>query len=151
LVACVLAAVTVASLVQMIRLNFLEYDDGKHPYVYAHTRREFLALIAEVSRLADRAGTGSETSITVTSSEYWPLPWYLRDYRRVVYPGQLGDTNASLVIGSQDQDGELKARLGTSYERVALYTLRPGVNLVLYARRGLLESDQAMLNQVSNR
>ncbi len=146
LVAGVLVMMAAASLAQMLRLNFLEYDDGKHPYVYAHTRREFLPLVAEISRIADRAGTGNETSITITSSEYWPLPWYIRDYRQVAYPGRLSDLNASIIIGAQDQDAELKARLGESYERIAVYPLRPGFNLVLYARRGMAEPGQAMLN-----
>lgn len=150
LVAGALAVVSAVSLAQMIRLNFLEYDDGKHPYVYAHTRRELLSLVAEVSRIADRAGTGRETTMTITASEYWPLPWYLRDYRQVAYPGQLGDLNASIIIGTQDQDSQLKARLGEGYERVAAYLLRPGLNLVLYTRRGMAEPAQALLNSAAD-
>src|SRR6185295_7908084 len=126
--------ITIASY-QMVKLNFLEYDDDRHPYVYAHTRRELLSLVAEISSIADRSGTGPETTITVTSSEYWPLPWYLRNYQQVAYPEQVSNLNASIVIGSPDQESELQSRLGQRYERIAAYTLRPGVSLVLYARR----------------
>ena len=135
LVAGVLAITLAATSYQMVRLNFVEYDDDRHPYVYAHTRRELLSLVDEVSRIADRAGTGRETTILITSSEYWPLPWYLRDYQQMAYATEVSDLNTDIVIGSQDQENELRARLGERYERVASYVLRPGLNLVLYSRR----------------
>jgi uncharacterized protein (TIGR03663 family) len=135
LVAGGLGLVIAVASYQTVRLNFLEYDDGRHPYVYAHTRREFLSLVAEVSDLADRFGTRLGTTITVTSSEYWPLPWYLRNYRQVAYPEQVSHLDARLVIGSPDQESELQAKLGQRYDRVSSHTLRPGVSLVLYARR----------------
>jgi uncharacterized protein (TIGR03663 family) len=144
LVAGILGIIIAVTFYQMIRLNFLEYDDYRHPYVYGHTRRELLSLIDEVSRIADRAGTGRETTITITASEYWPLPWYLRDYRQVAYADEVSDLNTSLVIGSQDQESELQTRLRERYERVASYTLRPGVNLVLYARREKPATETAM-------
>lgn len=129
-----LGLVIIVASYQMVKLNFLEYDDDRHPYVYAHTRRELLSLVAEISSIADRVGTGPETTITITSSEYWPLPWYLRNYQQVAYPEQVSNLNASIVIGSPDQESELQSRLGQHYERVAAYKLRPGVSLVLYAR-----------------
>lgn len=123
---------------QMIRLNFWEYDNDKHAYVYVHTRRELLSLVDEISRIAGRAATGQGTAILITASEYWPLPWYLRDYRQVAYATEVSDLNTVMVIGSQDQEAALHARLGERYERVAAYVLRPSVNLVLYVRRDVL-------------
>ena len=128
---------------QMLRLNFREYDDDRHAYVYAHTRREFLALVDETSRIAGRAATGQETTILITASEYWPLPWYLRDYRQVAYATEVSDLNTVMVVGSQDQEGALQARLGGRYERVGAYVLRPGVNLLLYVRRDVLMAKSA--------
>ncbi len=139
----VLAIIFAATSYQMIRLNFVEYDDDRHPYVYAHTRREMLPLVDDVSRIAARAGTGSETTILITSSEYWPLPWYLRDYPQVAYAAEVSDLNTDIVIGLQDQENDLRARLGSHYERVGSYVLRPGVNLLLYNRRDHAVTDSA--------
>ncbi|HKQ51063.1 MAG TPA: flippase activity-associated protein Agl23 [Pyrinomonadaceae bacterium] len=136
--AVALAALTICG-VQLVRLNFQHYDDDKYPYVYAHTYREFLPLVSEIDELAQRAGSGRETGITVTAPEYWPLPWYLRDYDRVGFFGRMTETQEPLVLGSEDQEAELAEALGDRYARAGSYPLRPGVTLVLFARRDLLE------------
>lgn len=117
------------------RLNFAYYDDDTYPYVYAHTQREFLRLIDEIKRFAARAGTGEETAIAVTSPDYWPMPWYLRDYKRVGYHSHIQVAGEAIVVGSTAQELELRAALGDQYLRVGSYALRPGVILVLYVRR----------------
>jgi uncharacterized protein (TIGR03663 family) len=138
--AVVLALALTISGYQTIQLNFYHYDDDAYPYVYAHTRREVFLLVNEIKRLAARAGTNEETTIAITSPEYWPLPWYLRDYKRVGYHGQVNVSGETLVIGStaQEDTQQLQTALGDSYQRVASYTLRPGVTLALYVRRDAL-------------
>lgn len=133
------AALTICGY-QMVALNFYHYDDDTYPYVYAHTQREVLQLVDEINRLATRAGTGKETTIAVASPDYWPLPWYLRDYKRVGYHGQLVVSGENLVIGaaSQEESLQLQTTLGDNYRRIDSYPLRPGVILVLYARRDAL-------------
>lgn len=136
LVAGALSVIFCATLYQMIRLNYIEYDDERHPYVYAHTNRELLLLTDEVSKIANSSGEGLDTAISITSSEYWPLPWYLRDYKHVIYQEQVRELGGSLVIISEDQEGDLQDAVGDRYERVGSYILRSGYNLVLYALRG---------------
>ncbi|HVG22084.1 MAG TPA: flippase activity-associated protein Agl23, partial [Blastocatellia bacterium] len=135
LVAGILCVIISASLYRMIRLNFFEYDDSNHPHVYAHTHRDFLSLTNEVAKIASDSGAGYDTTILIASSEYWPLPWYLRDYNRVIYLDQVRRAKEKIVIGSQDQEDNLRAALGGRYERVGSYVLRPGFNLMLYALR----------------
>jgi uncharacterized protein (TIGR03663 family) len=122
---------------QAVRLNFFHYDDEKYPYVYAHTYREFLPLMTEIERLAERAKTGKQTGITITAREYWPLPWYLRDYPHAGFFGRMAATQEPLVVGSVEQEQELETMLGERYQRLGTYPLRPGVTLLLYARRDL--------------
>ena len=76
---------------QTIDLNFFNYDndDGYYVYVYAHTRRDLLKLVDEINRIAQRTHQGGQTGITIVSPDYWPLPWYLRDYTRVGYHGRM--------------------------------------------------------------
>jgi uncharacterized protein (TIGR03663 family) len=123
------------TLYKSIQLNFYRYDDDRDPYVYAQTRREFLQLVDEINEIASRSGAGTQTSIAVMSPDYWPLPWYLRDYGKAGYYGRISDARADIVIGSQPQEGLLTLLLGENYQRVGAYPLRPGVTLVAFARR----------------
>jgi hypothetical protein len=127
-------------------LNFINYDndDGYYVYVYAHTRRETNKLVDEINRIADRTHQGGETGITVVSPDYWPLPWYLRDYRRVGYHGRMTASTEPIIIARQDQAAEVEATFGDRYYKVqsgfntaGTFALRPGVELLLYTRREL--------------
>ena len=118
-----------------IRLNFYHYDDDRDPYVYVQTQRGFLSLVATVNRIAFRSGNGHQTSIAIISPDYWPLPWYLRDYTRAGYYNRISDVNADIVIGSEWEALQLALKLGKNYERIGAYPLRPGIVLVVFARR----------------
>jgi uncharacterized protein (TIGR03663 family) len=129
---------------QTLALNFVHYDNESYVYVYAHTRRDFLQLVAEIDRTAKRAGTGEQTGITVTSPDYWPLPWYLRNYTRISYEGGITASTEPVIVGSETQEAELGALLGSRYERIqsglnpeGTYRLRPRVELVLFVRHDL--------------
>ena len=82
-----------------------------------------------------RSGAGTQTSIAVMSPDYWPVPWYLRDYGKAGYYGRISDARADIVISSQPQEGLLTLLLGADYQRVGAYPLRPGVTLVAFACR----------------
>ena len=125
---------------QSYRVNFVNYDDDRYPYVYAHTKRSFHDLIAQIGRIAERAGGRERASLNVAveNQEYWPLPWYVRDYKRVGYVGRVTQTTDDMVLVKDKQVPELEAALGGRYRRVGdTYELRPGVKLVLYARNDL--------------
>jgi uncharacterized protein (TIGR03663 family) len=118
---------------QTIVLNFARYDDGRYPYVYAHTYRDVLSLVSEIHRLKT---SNPDITIAVTSSDQFPLSWYLRDYP-VGYYGRPIVTGDALVIASDEQKPTLDVSLGDRYEQFGAYRLRPGVTLLLYARRDL--------------
>lgn len=126
---------------QMISLNFIHYDDDRYPYVYAHTKRETLAMLAEIDRIAKRLRTGDDTGVALVSPDYWPLPWYFRNYKRVGYYQQIVPTTEPIIIGSMAQAEQLKTTYGDRYQLVSsgaedgAYPLRPGVDLLLYVRR----------------
>ena len=118
-----------------IDISFVRYDDDSVVYVYAHTQRQFLSLVRKVEDMAALYGTGSGTHITITSPEYWPLPWYLRNYPNAGYWGKIVPTSEPIIIGRDYQAAELQASLGKDYQWVGSYDLRPGVGLVLFCRR----------------
>jgi len=126
---------------QMYQLNFVHYDDDQYAYVYAHTRRGMLAMLAHIDRVAKQMKTGNDTGVSIVSPDYWPLPWYFRDYKRVGYYQQIVPTTEPVIIGSKAQEEQLKANYGDRYQMVSsgenegAYALRPGVDLLLYVRR----------------
>jgi uncharacterized protein (TIGR03663 family) len=127
---------------QMYQLNFVHYDDDVLPYVYAHTKRQILPMVDEIDRIARQNGTGEDTGVALVSPDYWPLPWYFRDYKKVGYYQQIVPTNEPLIIGSMAQEEQLKQNYADRYDRFnsgmnedGSYPLRPGVDLLLYVRR----------------
>ncbi len=124
------------SFYQMVDLNFIHYDDDHYAYVYAHTKRDVFDLLGAINEIASAAQTGRDTQIAIVSPDYWPLPWYLRDYKQVGFYGRtISDPTQQIVIGSTAQQSELQLTLGANYQLAGTYTLRPGVDLLLYVRR----------------
>lgn len=126
---------------QLYQLNFVHYDDDQLPYVYAHTRRPMLAMLDQIERIGEKNGTGTDTGVAIVSPDYWPLPWYFRNYKKVGYFTRIVPTNEPIIIGSEAQADQLKATYGDRYDMLksgaddGAYPLRPGVDLVLYVRR----------------
>ncbi|HWF87771.1 MAG TPA: flippase activity-associated protein Agl23 [Pyrinomonadaceae bacterium] len=140
--AMILVAALCVAGYQTIDLNFFNYDNDKeyYVYVYAHTTRSTLALVDEIDRLA-KENSGNSTGITIVSPDYWPLPWYFRNYTRVGYYGRFAATTEPLIIANANQKDEVDASYGQYYEQVngpspgGTFQLRPGVDLLLYQRR----------------
>jgi len=118
-------------LYQSVQLSFLHYDDDRYVYPYAQTRRDFLNLVAEINQFAVTRG-GLQTPVAVLTPDYWPLPWYLRDYKNVAYFGKVTPTDFPIVVGSLSQMVELQRLLAGRYQLKGWYPLRPGVDLALY-------------------
>jgi uncharacterized protein (TIGR03663 family) len=127
---------------QTIDLNFRNYDndDQYYVYVYAHTRRSMLNLVNEVERIAKQS-SGNATGITIVSPDYWPLPWYFRNFTRVGYYGRMAPSSETIIIANANQKDEIDTNFGQVYQQVpgpqpgGTFELRPGVNLILYQRR----------------
>lgn len=127
---------------QTIDLNFFNYDNDKgyYVYVYAHTTRSTLDLVNEVERIA-KENSGGTTGITIVSPDYWPLPWYFRNFSRVGYFGRMAASSEPIIVANANQKDEMDANFGQYYEQVSskepdgTFELRPGVDLLLYQRR----------------
>ena len=140
-----LVAIGVATY-QSIDLNFVNYDndDPKYVYVYAHTTREMLDLVNQVEQIA-KENSGPTTGISIISPDYWPLPWYFRNFTRVGYYGRMAASSEPIIIANENQKADVDTNFGELYRQVeskspgGSFQLRPGVNLLLYVRRpGLL-------------
>ncbi|MGH9942434.1 MAG: hypothetical protein ACRD9R_08770 [Pyrinomonadaceae bacterium] len=135
-----LALAAAICLYQTYQINFVHYDEDRYIYVYAHTSRQYDEMIRQIDRIAARSGKGRDVSINVASPDYWPMPWNMRDYKRVGYAGALGanmDQDIVIINATQAAQPASSSGLGSRYRRVGQYALRPGVELVLYAKSEL--------------
>ena len=123
------------SLYQAIDISFVNYDNDSYPYIYAHTKRDFLGLVNEIDAIAAVNPANKDIGITVMSPEHWPLPWYLRDYPHVGYWGRVVDTSEPIVIALQPQVPEVKRQLGKGYREYSTHDLRPGNTLIMFVRK----------------
>ncbi len=121
------------------RLEWKAYTDGQHGYVYAQTDRDLLNLPKAVDDAVAQLLTKQQTGIFLASTQYWPLPWYLRRYPNVAYTGALPDLNSPgavtqpLLIGNVTQQAEILAVPGWKAVSRPI-RLRPGEELILFAR-----------------
>jgi uncharacterized protein (TIGR03663 family) len=116
------------------------YVDGQYGYVYAQTDRRLLGLVEEIKREAAKMPTREATGIYVATPDYWPLPWYLRDYDHTAYTGSwpvaLGEKpniSQPIVIANASQQSPLDGVEGWR-KSAQSYVLRPGVELILFIR-----------------
>ena len=138
-IALSLAGVALAvGLYQTYQLNFVHYDEDDYVYVYAHSRRALLDLTNKVDQAVARAPTGKETGISIMSPEYWPLPWYFRNYSGAGFIGAMQDSTQPIIIGRIDQLAELQAKFPTAnYKYYGKFDMRPGVELVLFIKNDI--------------
>ncbi len=122
------------------RLNLQAYLDSQYGYVYAQTDRDFLFLVESIRNQAARLPTQNHTGIYIASPDYWPMPWYLRDYDQVAYIGQLppGLTGTTaftqpIIVAHIDQREQLD-RIPGLRAASQPFSLRPGVQLLLYVK-----------------
>jgi uncharacterized protein (TIGR03663 family) len=137
LTAIITAAAVLFSLYQAIDLSFVNYDNDAYPYIYAHTRRDFLGLVNEVDAIAAANPARKDIGIAVVSPEHWPLPWYLREYTHVGYWGHVVDTSEPIVIALKSQVPEVEGHLSGEYREYSTHELRPGNTLVMFVRKDI--------------
>lgn len=138
----VLALLSVQLAGQAYRANFKFYADPRNPYVYAHTSMDALHLVARVNDVAQFSPAGKKMVIKVFApeSDYWPLPWYLRQYSHVGYWHELsGDPNAEVIVAAPEFQPALDPQLHDRYH-TEFYGLRPGVLMLAYIRNDLWDA-----------
>lgn len=89
--------------------------DPTNPYVYAHTSEDIFKITDRVREVANVNPQAKDMYIQVVCSgdDYWPLPWYLRDFTRVSWQNKV-DLNmpiAPLIICSPDIESDMVAKL----------------------------------------
>lgn len=122
---------------QSIMLNFKNYDDERYELVYVQTKRDIYNLLNRLESLSNKCG--KNMTINIVSKEYWPLPWYLREYKNAKFWGNvINNPNAPVIIVDKTGEMELKKKLKGDYKKER-FVLRPGVWLTAYIQQDLYE------------
>jgi uncharacterized protein (TIGR03663 family) len=137
---------------QAWRAAVTQPSNPRNPYVYAQTTEGCRQLVARVEAVAHVAPAGPETVVKVIAPEsYWPLPWYLRSFKRVGWWEQMPeDPYAPIILVSAKLDALLDEKSNKAWIMAGYYQLRPGVYFELYVERGLWEKFVATLPRQSD-
>jgi predicted membrane-bound mannosyltransferase len=141
-----MAAIQLCS--QVIYSNYIFPADPLNPYVYGHTSQDIFYINQRVRDVVLFHPDGKDLYMQVISSgsDYWPLPWYLRDFTYVGWWDHVDIESplAPLIITSPDQNDLLVKKMyetpkpGEKYLYVPLFEegteLRPGVEVFGYLR-----------------
>ena len=108
--------------------NYIEHSGQFNQLAYVTTTPELVDVVNRIYTFNKSA------EIKVLSPEHWPLPWYLRDYKRVGYYGQIIDKpDADVVIVKKEDKEKLQGNLTGTYD-IRDYQLRYGVWLTAFYR-----------------
>lgn len=134
---------------QSWQLNFKYAADDSNPYVYSHTDNDFYRLVDGIKEITSYWPENKNTYIEVVcpDSDYWPLPWYLRDNPKVAYSYEF-DFNlpaGALIVTMPALERDLLKKLfeipppGQRNMYIPFFDhgirLRPGVEIDLYVRK----------------
>lgn len=134
--ACVLAAVAFQQIRQSHRTCGRYCADQRNPYVYSHTQRDLLNLVARVREITTDKLETDNAIVVATSShqDAWPLPWYFRDRTDVEYRTDWPDDfppQPVFIIATPDLEVDLQID-GYVWET---HSLRPNFFLFLGVRQ----------------
>jgi len=125
--------------------NYIYESDRRNPYAYAQTVPDALDLVEKIKALATADPQQDQMLIQVMAADndYWPLPWYLRQFKQVGWWDHVvEDPRAQIMIVGAKLAASLPEKPGSAWSTLGLYGLRPGVLFQLYVRADLLRRSQ---------
>lgn len=150
----------ISPLVQSKLLAFDRAADPGNPYVYAHTSNDIFQIVRGVKDAAYASALGKNVPVQVIAAgvDYWPLPWYLRDFTSVGYWDSVDPSivNVPIILAQRRLEQPILQTLysvpkpGEKHLYLPLFEeeffLRPGVPWQGYIRKDLWDR----LNEQAN-
>ncbi len=136
----------VTQLTQARRATGRFASDGRNPFAYVPTRGDLETLGPWLLQLAKIAPGQTLEPIGIIGTDYWPLPWYLRDFKKIGYWKTPSDDLESLpiILVMPDMENVVAERLAKSHTALPR-GLRAGVPMTLLVRNDIwkrwMESD----------
>ena len=88
---------------QAHRASFVVFEEPDNPYMYGHTSADVPEFARRIEEIASVIPHGENLPIQVFCPEddHWPLPWYLRGFRRTGWPSETITGPAAPIIITQ--------------------------------------------------
>jgi hypothetical protein len=115
-------------------------SDERNPFAYVPTRNDIETLEAWLLELRRMNGGISLEPMAVIGSDYWPLPWYLRDFGKIGYWREVPDglSNMPVVFAMPEVEPAVMRALADSHTQLPR-GLRAGVPVVMFLRNDIRE------------
>ncbi|MGE3312141.1 MAG: flippase activity-associated protein Agl23 [Limisphaerales bacterium] len=116
--------------------------DFRNPYVYAHTSADITNLLDQVREVSDADPSGRDVRVDVVApgSNYWPLPWYLRDFERVGWWDRVPEaSDAPIQVIAARLKAGLQEKSNDAWLMVGMFELQPRYFFELYVEAKLWE------------
>ncbi|NQZ57127.1 MAG: TIGR03663 family protein [Lentisphaeraceae bacterium] len=111
----------------------------RNPYVYSHSVPAVEDLAESIVKLSNVDGRKFEMPIHFLTTDYWPMPWYLKRFQKMGYwekrLPQFSLDELPIVITTPDRE-ELCRRLENTHQ-MELFGRMPGKFLAVFYRRDL--------------
>ncbi len=95
--------------------NFKYYTDPGNPYVYSHPGKDIFTITQRIKDLAKTNPDGFNTYIEVIcpDDDYWPLPWYLREFPNIGWWNKVNMQNpaAPIILASPRVEQDVMYKL----------------------------------------
>ena len=123
--------------------NVVYAADTRNPWVYAHTSTAINRLGDRIEDLAALHPDGRSLHINILKpdADYWPLPWYLRQYDTVGYwttPPE--NPHAAIIVTDTALRGYMEQFDVDERYQFEFHALRPNVKLHVYIERSLWDA-----------
>jgi len=135
-------------------INHLNFDSPTNPYTFSQPQKEVLEIEARFDSLAANLDNSYNHYIEVISpgNDYWPLPWYLRNFKRIAWRDKVGflSKSANIAIIHVDLESDYIKKLydypppGKRDLYIPLFSkemsIRPGLKMNCYIKKSLWDS-----------
>ncbi len=96
-----------------INLNYFNSYNPQEPLVYVQTSGDVKRVIYKIEMLSNNS---KHVPITIATNDYWPFPWYLREYTNVNYGGNY--YHSRYIISSELEASAMEKELsGKGYKK----------------------------------
>ncbi|NWK56251.1 TIGR03663 family protein [Verrucomicrobiaceae bacterium N1E253] len=111
-------------------------SDARNPYAYSPTNRDIESVRDWLAELSKGTSPGSMEPIAVVGREYWPLPWYLRDFQQIGYwPQPEPVINQCAVVFAMPEAADAVSEQLEHSHMILPRTLRSQVPVMMYLRK----------------
>ena len=100
---------------QSYQINFTNYEDPDNPYVYAQPQKDIFRLLNPLQSIAKQHPEKKDIYIQVImeNDDYWPLPWYLKNFKKVGWWNyvNMDVPSADIIITGPEMEKDLIYKL----------------------------------------